>query len=74
MDQENLAVQKEGAVAIEIFQRLWVLDVFQTDWELSFPEEIQEQVATDIREVHIRKGRIWRNSLAWRQLQNLNKL
>ncbi|EES11805.1 hypothetical protein SORBI_3006G017500 [Sorghum bicolor] len=75
MDQENLAEpEKEGAVAMEIFQRLWVLDVCQTDWELAFPEEIQEQVATDIREVHVRKGRIWRKSLAWRQLQNLHKL
>ena len=75
MDQENLAEpEKEGAVAMEIFQRLWVLDVCQTDWELAFPEEIQEQVATNIREVHVRKGRIWRNSLAWRQLQNLHKL
>ena len=75
MDQENLAEEdKKGALAMEIFQRLWVLDVCQTDWELNFPEETKEHLATNIREIHTRKGRIWHSSLAWRQLQSLHKI
>ena len=31
-------------------------------------------MASNIREVHIKKGRIWRNHLPWRQLHNLRKL
>ncbi|CAL5004054.1 unnamed protein product [Urochloa decumbens] len=64
-----------GALAVEIFQRLWVLHVCRTDWELAFPLETQEQVtATDVREIHINKGRIWRTNLAWRRLSNLRRL
>ncbi|CAO2205757.1 unnamed protein product [Urochloa humidicola] len=67
--------EKAGAWAVEILQRLWVLDVCRTDWELAFPLETQEQVtATDVREVHINKGRIWRSNLAWRRLPNLRRL
>ena len=71
----NLAEEeKKGAVAMENFQRLWVLDVCQTDWELPFPEEIQEQVATSVREDHIRMGRIWRSSLAPMSYKKFPKL
>ncbi|CAO2189780.1 unnamed protein product [Urochloa humidicola] len=62
---------------METFQRLWVLDVSHTDWELDFPLEtkVDPIVATDvIREVHVNKGRIWRQNLAWRRLPNLRKL
>ncbi|CAL5008444.1 unnamed protein product [Urochloa decumbens] len=29
--------EETGALAVEIFQRLWVLDVCRTDWDLAFP-------------------------------------
>jgi len=76
-EQRQLEEDQEtaGEQAVETFQRLWVLDVCHTDWELDFPHGTDdEQVATDIREVHINKGRIWRTNLAWRRLPNLRKL
>ncbi|PUZ50126.1 hypothetical protein GQ55_6G035300 [Panicum hallii var. hallii] len=73
-EQRQLGEEETGERAVETFQRLWVLDVCHTDWELDFPHETDEQVATDIREVHINKGRIWRTNLAWRRLPNLRKL
>ncbi|CAL5010157.1 unnamed protein product [Urochloa decumbens] len=66
--------EKKGARAVETFQRLWVLDVRHTDWELDLPLEMEEQGTTNIREVHINKGRIWRSNFAWRRLLNLHKL
>nr|XP_034604688.1 uncharacterized protein LOC117864681 [Setaria viridis] len=60
--------------ALEIFLRLWVLDVWNTDWEVHFPPETEEQMAANIREIHIKKGRIRHNHLAWRRMQNLHKL
>nr|QYA53814.1 BPH30-like protein 396 [Oryza sativa] len=62
--------------ALEIFQRLWVLDICYIDWELPFPTEStrEQQMAMNIREVHINKGRIWRRNFAWRRLKNLRKL
>lgn len=53
-----------------------MLDVWHTDWELDFPHETEGPmiVATDIREVHVKKGRIWRSNFAWRRLPNLRKL
>ncbi|CAL5033677.1 unnamed protein product [Urochloa decumbens] len=65
---------KKGVAAVEIFQRLWVLDICCTDWELASPIKTEEEVVANMREVHIRKGRIWRSNLAWRQLKNLRKL
>jgi hypothetical protein len=59
---------------MEFFQSLWVLDISHTDWEFDPSQDLTEQMASNIREVHIRKGRIWRSHLAWRQLQNLRKL
>jgi hypothetical protein len=69
--------QTAGAHATEFFQRLWVLDVRYTDyWQLTFPLETEEQEAvdSDIREVHIERGKIWRSNLAWRRLPNLREL
>ncbi|KAF0929312.1 hypothetical protein E2562_019895 [Oryza meyeriana var. granulata] len=60
--------------ALEIFQRLWVLDVCHTDWELDFAQQTEEQMGANTREIHIKKGRIWHNHLAWRRFQNLHKL
>ncbi|CAL5018316.1 unnamed protein product [Urochloa decumbens] len=65
---------KKGVAAVEILQRLWVLDICCTDWELASPIKTEEEVVPNMREVHIRKGRIWRSNLAWRQLKNLRKL
>ncbi|WVZ95047.1 hypothetical protein U9M48_040853 [Paspalum notatum var. saurae] len=69
-----------GARAVETFQRLWVLDVCHTDWQLDFPLETEaraeDKLAASIREVHINKGRIWRSNvgLAWRRLPSLRRL
>ncbi|CAL5008452.1 unnamed protein product [Urochloa decumbens] len=73
MDEQQLGEEKTGARALETFQRLWVLDVSNTNWELNFSLETEEPVATNI-EVHINKGRIWRGNLAWRRMPNLFKL
>ncbi|XP_039818476.1 uncharacterized protein LOC120680979 [Panicum virgatum] len=59
---------------LEFFQSLCVLDISHTDWELDLSQDIMEQMAVNIREVHIKKGRFWCSNLAWRQLQNLRKL
>ncbi|CAL5010143.1 unnamed protein product [Urochloa decumbens] len=75
-DEQKLGEEETSTLAVEIFQRLWVLDVCRTNWQLSFPVETEEkeQVAADIREVHIDKGRIWRSNLAWKRLPNLHRL
>ncbi|CAL4996756.1 unnamed protein product [Urochloa decumbens] len=72
--EEEEVDEKMGARAVKTFQRLWVLDVCNTDWELAFPLETEEQVSTNIREVHVINGRIWCNNLGWRRLPNLRKL
>ncbi|CAO2041592.1 unnamed protein product [Urochloa humidicola] len=56
------------------FQSLWVLDVRNMDWELDLSQDIIGQMAVNMREIHVKKGRIWRNNLAWRELRNLHKL
>ncbi|XP_020148959.1 uncharacterized protein [Aegilops tauschii subsp. strangulata] len=66
--------EKQDRPAMECFQSLWVLDICHTDWEFALSPEITEQIARNIREVHIKKGRIWQHSFTWRQLQNLHKL
>ncbi|XP_039815581.1 uncharacterized protein LOC120678458 isoform X1 [Panicum virgatum] len=76
-EQRQLGEEETGERAVETFQRLWVLDVWHTDWELDFPHETEGRpmiVAADIREVHVNKGRIWRSNFAWRRLPNLRKL
>ncbi|KAF8712907.1 hypothetical protein HU200_028687 [Digitaria exilis] len=77
VDEKQLGEKEEktGAKAVETFKRLWVLDVSHTDWELDFPLETDEPtVATDIREVHVNRGRVWHINFAWRRLPNLNRL
>lgn len=61
---------------MEFFQSLWVLDICCTDWELTLPPNIMEQMATNIREINIKRGRIWHNKPAWtwRHLHNIRKL
>jgi hypothetical protein len=73
-DLQKVGEQKGKDRALEIFQRLWVLDVCDTEWKLDLPKETEEPMVTSIREVHIKKGTIWHNHLAWWRLQNLHKL
>ncbi|CAO2210129.1 unnamed protein product [Urochloa humidicola] len=78
MDEQQLEKEEgeTGARAVETFQRLWVLDVSETDWALDFALETKEaiMVATNIREVHVNRGRIWCSNIAWRRLPNLRKV
>ncbi|KAF8664809.1 hypothetical protein HU200_054535 [Digitaria exilis] len=74
MDQQQAGEDDRDNKAVEVFQRLWVLDVCYTEWELSFTQEPGEETAIEIIEVHIKKGKIWHNSFAWRKLQNIRKL
>ncbi|KAM3393744.1 hypothetical protein ACQJBY_014464 [Aegilops geniculata] len=74
IDQPVEQDEEKGRPPMEFFQSLWVLDICHTDWELDLSADIIEQMAANIREVHIKKGRIWCRSFAWRQLHNLHKL
>ncbi|KAM3297448.1 hypothetical protein ACQJBY_039370 [Aegilops geniculata] len=73
-DQQKKEYVKKGKPTMEIFHSLWVLDIYDTTWDLALSPEIIEQMATNIREVHMKKGRIWCSNFLWRQLQNLRKL
>uniref|UniRef100_M8BWP9 Uncharacterized protein n=1 Tax=Aegilops tauschii TaxID=37682 RepID=M8BWP9_AEGTA len=66
--------KKQDRQTMDIFKSLWVIDICNTDWDLPASPEIIEKMAANIREVHIKKGRIWCHSFAWRQLHNLHKL
>uniref|UniRef100_A0ACD5TLE0 Uncharacterized protein n=2 Tax=Avena sativa TaxID=4498 RepID=A0ACD5TLE0_AVESA len=73
-DQGDKELIKQDRPAMEFFKNLWVLDICYTDWELDLSLEIMQQMAENIREVHIDNGRFWHMSFAWRQLQKLRKL
>ncbi|KAM3373598.1 hypothetical protein ACQJBY_020192 [Aegilops geniculata] len=73
-DKREEEDEKQDRLAMEFFQSIWVLDICNTDWEFALAPEITEQMAGNIREVHIKKGRIWSHNFSWRQLQNLRKL
>ncbi|WVZ83879.1 hypothetical protein U9M48_030975 [Paspalum notatum var. saurae] len=64
----------QRTTTMECFRSLWVLDICHMDWELDLLQDVIEQMAANIREVHIKKGRIWHSNLAWRRLWNLRKL
>ncbi|XP_037488335.1 uncharacterized protein LOC119366671 [Triticum dicoccoides] len=66
--------EKQDRPTMELFQSLWVLDICDTDWKLDLATYITQQMAANIREVHIKKGRIWCHNFSWRKLQNLQKL
>uniref|UniRef100_A0A452XBF8 Disease resistance protein At4g27190-like leucine-rich repeats domain-containing protein n=1 Tax=Aegilops tauschii subsp. strangulata TaxID=200361 RepID=A0A452XBF8_AEGTS len=66
--------KKQDRQTMDFFKSLWVIDICNTDWDLPSSPEIIEKMAANIREVHIKKGRIWCHSFAWRQLHNLHKL
>ncbi|XP_022684719.1 uncharacterized protein LOC101772923 isoform X2 [Setaria italica] len=60
---------------IKFFQSLLVLDICYTDWELNSSPNIIERMVTNIREISIKRGRIWNNQgWTWRHLQNIHKL
>ncbi|CAL5033678.1 unnamed protein product [Urochloa decumbens] len=73
-DQRQEEEDKQGRPVMGFFQSLWVLDVRNMDWELDLSQDITWQMAINMREVHIKKGKIWRSNLSWRQLKNLRKL
>ncbi|EES11803.1 hypothetical protein SORBI_3006G017200 [Sorghum bicolor] len=73
-DQRREEEDRQGRPIMEFFQSLWVLDMNQTDWEFDLSQDLTEQMTSNIREIHIKKGRIWRSKLAWRKLRNLRKL
>ncbi|XBI50865.1 hypothetical protein VPH35_033475 [Triticum aestivum] len=50
--------KKQDRQTMDFFKSLWII----------------EKMAANIREVHIKKGRIWCHNFAWRQLQSLHKL
>ncbi|CAM0948463.1 unnamed protein product [Alopecurus aequalis] len=64
--------ETQGKPAMLFFHSLWVLDICNTDWDL--PDTIIDQMATNIREVHVKNGRIWSSGFSWRRLENLRKL
>ncbi|KAG2558416.1 uncharacterized protein LOC120685790 [Panicum virgatum] len=68
--------EEEDRQKINFFQSLWVLDLCDTDWELDLSPNIIESMLKNIREIHIKRGRIWSNSYAWtwRHLHNIHKL
>ncbi|KAI4978440.1 hypothetical protein ZWY2020_015193, partial [Hordeum vulgare] len=73
-DQQKEEPVKQGKPTMEFFHNLWVLDIYDTTWELALSPETIQQMAADIREVHMNRGRIWHINFSWRQLQSLRKL
>ncbi|XP_073363725.1 uncharacterized protein [Aegilops tauschii subsp. strangulata] len=59
---------------MDFLKSLWVIDIHNTDWNLPSSPEIIKQMATNIREVHIKNGRFWHIIFALGQPQNLHKL
>ncbi|CAM0948468.1 unnamed protein product [Alopecurus aequalis] len=74
-DQQEEEDETQDRPTMLFFQSLWVLDICNTNWDLSLsPDTAIDQMATNIREVHIKNGRIWSSGFSWRRLQNLRKL
>ncbi|CAL5035660.1 unnamed protein product [Urochloa decumbens] len=73
-DQHQEEEDNQGKQVMGFFKSLWVLDVRNMDYELDLSQDITGQMAVNMREVHIKKGKIWRSNLSWRQLKNLCKL
>lgn len=76
LDESKQGKDEEDRRKINFFQSLWVLDICDTDWELDLSPNIIESMLKNIREIHIKRGRIWSNSYAWtwRHLHNIHKL
>ncbi|RCV32664.1 hypothetical protein SETIT_7G021000v2 [Setaria italica] len=73
-DQPQEEEDRQRRPTTKYLHSLWVLDVRNMDWELDLLQDSIEQMAVNIREIHVKNGRIWRSNLAWGQLQNLRKL
>ncbi|KAJ1270084.1 hypothetical protein BS78_06G027800 [Paspalum vaginatum] len=73
-DQHQEEEDNQRTPTMDCFWSLWVLDISHMDWELGISQDVTEQMAANIREIHIKKGRIWHSNLAWRRLRNLHKL
>ncbi|XBI04104.1 hypothetical protein VPH35_132443 [Triticum aestivum] len=65
---------KQDVPTMEFFKSLWVIAICNTGWDPPSSPEIIQQMAANIRAVHIKNGRFWQIIFAWGQLQNLLKL
>ncbi|KAK1670586.1 hypothetical protein QYE76_058745 [Lolium multiflorum] len=73
-DQPQSDDEKKEISEMDYVQSLWVVDICNTDWELTQSTEIIEQMSAKIREVHTKKGLFWHRNFAWGKLKNLLKL
>ncbi|KAF7005590.1 hypothetical protein CFC21_020704 [Triticum aestivum] len=73
-DQRLEEDKKEDTPTMVFCKSLWVIDICNTYWVFPSSREIVEQMAANIREVHIKNGRFLHINVAWGQLQNLLKL
>ncbi|XP_066327223.1 uncharacterized protein [Miscanthus floridulus] len=76
LEETKQGKEEDDRRKINFFQNLWVLDICDTDWELDLSPNIIESMLKNIREINIKRGRIWSNSYAWtwRHLHNIHKL
>ncbi|CAN6210403.1 unnamed protein product [Urochloa humidicola] len=76
LEESKEGKEEEDRRKINFFQSVLVLDICDTDWELDLSPDTIESMLKTIREINIKRGRIWSNSYAWtwRHLQNIHKL
>ncbi|CAL5088902.1 unnamed protein product [Urochloa decumbens] len=76
LEESNEGKEEEDRRKTNFFQSVLVLDICDTDWELDLSPDTIESMLKTIREINIKRGRIWSNSYAWtwRHLQNIHKL
>ena len=65
---QHIEEDEQCIQAVEFCKSLWVLDICYTDWELDLSPEILLKMAANIREVHIKNGRFWKISFAWKKV------
>ncbi|KAF8701838.1 hypothetical protein HU200_033161 [Digitaria exilis] len=72
-DENKEAEEENDRRKVEFLHSLLVLDVSYTDWELNLSIERR---LNNIREINIKRGRIWSSDHAWswRHLQNVHKV
>ncbi|CAL5074874.1 unnamed protein product [Urochloa decumbens] len=76
LEESNEGKEEEDRRKINFFQSVLVLDICDTDWELDLSLDTIESMLQTIRDINIKRGRIWGNSYAWtwRHLPNIHKL
>ncbi|CAN6162328.1 unnamed protein product [Urochloa humidicola] len=76
LEESKEGKEEEDRRKINFFQSVFVLDICDTDWELDLSPDTIESMLKTIREINIKRGRIWSNNYAWtwRHLQNVHKL